>query len=118
MSNFCGRTGPMAAIDTEKQPSVAHLGIALGLQILMITLLARLVGTQGWDDGAITLAYSRTFADTGRFALTAVSEQVEGISSVSWFLINAFFSLFHPTFEGAILASQLAAGFFLGCATV
>jgi hypothetical protein len=70
----------------------------------------------GWDDGAITLAYSRTFAETGRIALTAASEQVEGFSSISWFLINAVIGLVHPGFTQAVLASQIAAGFFLGVA--
>ena len=50
----------------------------------------------GWDDGAITAAFARTFVDSGgRIALTPFSEQVEGFSSVSWMLllaISRFFS--------------------------
>jgi hypothetical protein len=91
-----------------------YLAIALGLQTLMTFLTAFLVRANAWDDGAITLAYSRTFAATGRIALTAVSEQVEGSSSTEWFLINALISLLRPEFEGAILAAQLMAGVFLG----
>src|SRR4029077_2276188 len=80
-----------------------YLAIALGLQTLMTFLAAFLVRANTWDDGAITLAYSRTFAATGRIALTAVSEQVEGSSSTEWFLINALISLLRLEFEGAIL---------------
>jgi hypothetical protein len=57
----------------------------------------------GWDDGAITAAFSRTLAETGRFALTPVSEKVEGFSSVAWvFLLTLPYYLFHSTI--AILA--------------
>ncbi|HTU51131.1 MAG TPA: hypothetical protein VMF56_11080 [Acidobacteriaceae bacterium] len=55
--------------------------------------LHRLRGS--WDDGAITAAYARTFADSGRIALTPASPQVEGVSSLTWFLlltIPRFFS--------------------------
>lgn len=96
----------------------AELGLALGVQFVMIALITRLVGVHAWDDGAITLAYSRTFAESGLIALTPVSEEVEGYSSSAWFLINAVMALFRPGFEGAIYASQVAAGIFLGVATV
>jgi hypothetical protein len=75
--------------------------------------IALLVGTNAWDDGAITLAYSKTFAETGRVALTAMSEQTEGFSSVAWFLVNAAVALVKPGFEGAILGAQMLAGVFL-----
>ncbi len=42
-----------------------------------------------WDDGAITAAFSQTWAATGRIALTPASPQVEGFSSLSWFLLLA-----------------------------
>jgi hypothetical protein len=48
--------------------------------------VSRIVGPNGWDDGAITLSFARTFAESGRIALTPLSEQVEGFSSVGWFL--------------------------------
>ncbi len=96
----------------------APLALALGAQIVMIALITRLVGVHAWDDGAITLAFSRTFAESGLIALTPVSEQVEGYSSTAWFLINAVIALFRPGFEGAIHASQVAAGLCLGVATV
>ena len=95
-----------------------ELALALGTQFVMIVLITRLVGVHAWDDGAITLAYSRTFAESGLIALTSVSEVVEGYSSTAWFLINAAMALFRPGFEGAIHASQMAAGLFLGVATV
>jgi hypothetical protein len=44
----------------------------------------------GWDDGAITAAFSRTFADSGVIALTPFSPTVEGFSSLSWFLLLTF----------------------------
>ncbi|MCW2245611.1 hypothetical protein M2352_001202 [Azospirillum fermentarium] len=89
------------------------IGGVVFLQIAMFAAVIVLVGIQGWDDGAITLAYSKTFATTGQIAITPHSEQAEGFSSVSWFLLNAGIALFQPSFERAILASQvLAAGFF------
>lgn len=96
----------------------ASLAVAIALQAILVTLIVIFVGTHAWDDGAITLAYSKTFAETGRIALTAASEQVEGFSSVSWFLINAAVALFRPGFEGAILWAQILAGLFLSVATV
>ncbi|MES2221308.1 MAG: hypothetical protein V4587_10120, partial [Acidobacteriota bacterium] len=42
---------------------------------------------RSWDDGAITAAYARTFADSGRIALTPSSPQVEGMSSLTWLLL-------------------------------
>jgi hypothetical protein len=97
---------------------VYQLGIVFALQVIMVAVIVLFVGLHGWDDGAITLAYSRTFAETGRIALTAASEQVEGFSSIAWFLINASVSLLHPSFEEAVLVSQVAAGVFLGVATL
>lgn len=50
----------------------------------------------GWDDGAITAAFARTLAEAGRFALTPLSEKVEGFSSMSWvFLLAIPYYLFH-----------------------
>jgi hypothetical protein len=76
----------------------AHLAIALA------------VGVQAWDDGFITLAFSRTFAETGHIALTPVSEQVEGATSPLWFLMMAgVYKAFAPNFYWFHFASQLAA---------
>ncbi|UEM21436.1 hypothetical protein JL100_001260 [Skermanella mucosa] len=117
------RTGPLAPTIMTRESVMARspfapLALALGVQIVMIALITRLVGVHAWDDGAITLAFSRTFAESGLIALTPVSEQVEGYSSTAWFLINAVIALFRPGFEGAIHASQVAAGICLGIATV
>ena len=68
---------------------------------------AVLIGDNGWDDGAITLAFARTFARHGLVALTPHSETVEGFSSVSWFLLNALPALARPSFERAIPLSQV-----------
>jgi len=49
-----------------------------------------------WDDAAITAAFARTWAETGRIALTPTSPVVEGYSSLSWFLLlGAPFKLAH-----------------------
>jgi len=97
----------------ERSPAV-HPAIALALHATLVALIVRWVSIYAWDDGAITLAYSKAFASSGRIALTALSEQVEGFSSVSWFLLNAAFARLDLTFEHAILAAQIAAGVFLG----
>ena len=110
-------SGSSAAFTKKKDPSPTAttilapgaFALAIVLVVALTTLIAVFVGTHAWDDGAITLAYSRTFAETGRVALTAASEQVEGFSSVSWFLANALIATLHPGFEGAILYSQLLA---------
>ena len=51
-----------------------------------------------WDDAAITAAFSRTFGETGRIALTPGSQTVEGYSSSLWFLLLSIPSFFtnHP----------------------
>lgn len=77
-----------------------------------------LVGPYAWDDGAITLAYARTLAERGVFALTQFSEVVEGTSSL---LFVGVMALLHKIlgfgFEGFILASQVVALLFL-CLTL
>jgi hypothetical protein len=76
-------------------------------------LVALVVGAHGWDDGAITLAFARTFADTGHIALTPVSVTVEGSSSPFWFaLLAATHAVLSPGFYGFITASQLWSGVF------
>ncbi|MGB8478592.1 MAG: hypothetical protein WCE63_07095 [Acidobacteriaceae bacterium] len=70
--------------------------IALVLLPVVCSLYLGLHNLRGsWDDGAITAAYARTFADSGRIALTPGSPQAEGMSSLTWFLLLAiprFFS--------------------------
>jgi hypothetical protein len=65
----------------------------------------------GWDDGAITAAFSRTWAQTGRVALTPGSPVVEGFSSVSWFLLVSLPYFFqHNPDGGLIWMKGMAAG--------
>jgi len=77
-----------------------------------------LIGDNGWDDGAITLAFARTFAHHGLVALTSHSETVEGFSTVSWFLLNALLALARPSYHSAILASQILSVFCICASTV
>jgi hypothetical protein len=64
-----------------------------------------------WDDGAITAAFARTWAQSGRVALTPGSPVVEGFSSISWFLLESlpYFFLHNPDF-GLIWMKLIAAG--------
>jgi len=91
------------------RPAVSRLGLAVVLFVQFTALVAvcLLVGDNGWDDGAITLAFSRTFAHHGTVALTPYSETVEGFSSVSWFLLNALAALARPSYQASILVSQV-----------
>jgi hypothetical protein len=69
----------------------------------------------GWDDGAITAAFSRTFAAVGRFALTPASAEVEGFSSLSWVLLLALPHYFFSNPEAILIWMKLlsAAAFLL-----
>jgi hypothetical protein len=65
------------------------------------------VGAYAWDDGVITLAYARTWAETGHFALTPVSEQAEGSSSLLFVGLFAALQWVHPlSMDALIRASQ------------
>ncbi|MEO0993431.1 MAG: hypothetical protein AAFX62_06445, partial [Pseudomonadota bacterium] len=65
---------------TTARPAPIHYALAA---VLLVHLpVVALVGDQAWDDGAITLAFSRTLAEVGLFALTPVSPVVEGSSSL------------------------------------
>lgn len=83
------------------------LAIVVLVQLAALVAVCLVVGDSGWDDGAITLAFSRTFAGHGVVALTPHSEIVEGFSSVSWFLLNALPALARPSFHVSILIAQL-----------
>jgi hypothetical protein len=89
------------------------LAIVVVVQFAALVAVCLLIGDNGWDDGAITLAFSRTFARAGLVALTPHSEVVEGFSSVSWFLLNALVALAKPSYGGAIFASQVLAALFI-----
>lgn len=84
-----------------------HLAIALA------------VGVQAWDDGFITLAFARTFAETGHIALTPLSEPAEGATSPLWFLMMAGVHRAGVTgFYGLHFASQLLAAVCFASAAV
>jgi hypothetical protein len=86
------------------------------LQSAALVVVCLLIGDHGWDDGAITVAFARTFARHGRVALTPGSEVVEGFSSVSWFLLNALAALARPSYRAAIFVSQVLSALSI-CAT-
>jgi len=100
--------------------AVSRPGLAIVVLVQFAALIAvcLLVGDNGWDDGAITLAFSRTFARHGVIALTPHSETVEGFSSVSWFLLNALPALARPAYSFLILASQIFAALCICASTV
>ncbi|MGZ5983368.1 MAG: hypothetical protein ACXWK7_00395 [Caulobacteraceae bacterium] len=83
---------------------------ALAAQALVTALVCLRIGPLGWDDGAITLAFSHTFALIGRPALTPQSETVEGFSSLAWFLLNSLAARSGVGFSGSIAIAQALAG--------
>jgi hypothetical protein len=60
----------------------------LGLLIASYAIAIFLTGPYAWDDGAITVAFGRTFVQSGEFALTLASERVEGSSSLLFALLT------------------------------
>jgi hypothetical protein len=96
--------------------SRSSVAIVCLLQFIALIVVCLLIGDHGWDDGAITLAFARTFARHGRVALTPRSEVVEGFSSVSWFLLNALAALARPSYRAAIFISQILSALSI-CAT-
>jgi hypothetical protein len=88
------------------------------LQFTALVVVCLLVGDNGWDDGAITLAFSRTFARYGRIALTPRSQIVEGFSSVSWFLLNSAAALARLSYRSAIAVAQVLSALCICASTV
>lgn len=83
----------------------------------LVILLA--VGLESWDDGYITLALARTFAETGHIGLTPVSEHVEGATSPLWFLLMAgIYKVGFTSFAGFHVASQVVAALCSAAAAV
>lgn len=83
------------------------------------SLIAVAVGEAAWDDGYITLAFARTFAETGHIGLTPYSETVEGATSPAWFLLLAgTYRLGITSFYALHLASQLLAALCAGVAAI
>ena len=92
--------------------------LLLGAFLLLNIIGIYLVGPYAWDDGSITLAYAKTIAENGTFALTKVSEVVEGTSSLLQVSIMALLhGMLGFDFGGFILASQVVAFVFL-CMTL
>ena len=91
--------------------------IALILSTAIITfwqfLCIGFVQDFGWDDGAITLAFSRTLSEHGVIALTPVSDPVEGYSSTMWMGLMALaHKAINPGFSEFIRLSQFGSAFF------
>lgn len=66
-----------------------------------------------WDDAAITAAFSRTWAQTGKIALTPVSQVVEGFSSVLWFLLLSIPYFFTHNPDAGLIWMKSLSGIFL-----
>ena len=98
--------------------SRSRVTVVVLVQCAALLSVCLLIGDNGWDDGAITLAFARTFARHGRVALTPRSEVVEGFSSVSWFLLNSLIALGRPSFRCAIALSQALSVASIGACTV
>jgi hypothetical protein len=113
-----GRPRPSATatvLTAWVHPKLGHVlaskSALLFASILAIhSAIALAVGESAWDDGYITLAFARTFAETGHIGLTPFSETVEGATSPAWFLLMAgIYALGVTGFYGLHLASQLLA---------
>ncbi|MFI5553166.1 hypothetical protein [Streptomyces sp. NPDC051738] len=107
---------PPRQVDKKRDRPFTDHAPALGLfcaTLFTHAALALFIGANGWDDGSITLAFARAFADSGQIALTPASETVEGFSSPFWFLLTAgTFRVLPLDFDGMILAGQLWSGAF------
>lgn len=122
--------GDLGILRTTEDPAPArrpvgkkrHQRLSYGLfgaVLFLHSALALFIGANGWDDGSITLAFARTFAESGRIALTPPSETVEGFSSPLWFLLLAgTYRVLPLDFGGMILAGQLWSGLFAAIGAV
>jgi hypothetical protein len=99
-------------ITARNRRARASTSVAVFATVLTLHVgLGLFIGVHGWDDGSITLAFARTFAESGRIALTPSSEVVEGFSSPFWFLLLTATDVVLPLdFQGMITASQLWSG--------
>lgn len=98
--------------------SRARVALIVAVQCAALLAVCLFIGDNGWDDGAITLAFARTFARHGRISLTPQSEVVEGFSSVSWLLLNSLAALARPSYRAAILISQVLSVLSIGGCTL
>src|SRR6185503_20391481 len=111
-------TGGQRVMPGRRWGSTSWVAVVVLAQCAALMLVCLLIGDNGWDDGAITLAFARTFARHGRVALTPHSEVVEGFSSVFWFLLNAGAALARPSYQVAILMSQVLAALCICASTL
>jgi hypothetical protein len=96
---------------TDRRAPVSTAAVVFAAVLTVHVGLGLFIGVHGWDDGSITLAFARTFAESGRIALTPSSEVVEGFSSPFWFLLSAATDIVLPLdFQGMITASQVWSG--------
>ncbi len=108
LDNIAGRR-----LDLHSAGGVFVAVLAAHLAILLA------VGLESWDDGYITLALARTFAETGHIGLTPVSEHVEGATSPLWFLLMAgIYKIGITSFAGFHVASQIVAALCSAAAAV
>ena len=101
----------MVGMTTVRKGHSLPPGAWLGLLVFAFHLLFILiVQDYGWDDGTITLSFSRTLSSSGKLALTPSSEVVEGYSSTLWMLaMAAWHHIMQPGFSVFIRISQLSA---------
>jgi len=80
---------PFADTEPRYLPHRRTLLVLAALVPLLCAVVSVVHLKKGWDDGAITAAFSQSWADSGQIALTPLSPRVEGFSSLSWFLLLA-----------------------------
>ena len=90
---------PHKALQKKHSSALATVGpfalpTALSRALVAIALVAQIIvawrfWSLTWDDSAITLAFARTFAMTGRIEPTPGSGIVEGYSTTLWMLLMA-----------------------------
>ena len=114
-TSFCA-PAPNAELSSGSCRALGSLS-SCSSSVRLSSSVCLLIGDNGWDDGAITLAFARTFARHGRVALTPQSEVVEGFSSVSWFLLNSLVALARPSYRAAIAVSQALSVLSIGACT-
>ena len=105
-------------LEWPRPVSRRNLALAVLVQFAAMVSVCWLIGENGWDDGAITLAFSRTFAHHGRVALTPRSETVEGFSSVAWFFLNALVALARPSYHASIFIAQVLSALCISATTL
>jgi hypothetical protein len=69
-----------AIATSRRTPELVYTLVAFISTLVMHIAVSLSVGTNGWDDGAITLAFSKTFSEHGVLALTPSFDKVEGFS--------------------------------------